>query len=502
VTVSWTPPADADLAAYRVLDGGGATVATVAAPATSVRVGGLANGTPVTVTVVAVDTSGNVSPASAAVTATPVAAGVPATGAGESGGLAASSDGRWVVVGTRAQLEGADTNTAYELYLVDRTAHTARRIAPLPSSSTSTTDPTNTAAVAISDDGRYVALATTAALLPSDTNNQADVYRYDTVARSWALVSVPAGGGVSSTAGTLLQTATSVYATSPAVAMSGDGDLVLFYSARTDLVTGDTNNAVDLFAKRMSTGAVTRVSTTTAGGNLSGTATGPALALTPDGRFALFGLAPVSGPVQLWRKTLSGTGAGTATLVSTVTVAGRATTFGVYRDAGDVAISDDGRYVALSTANQITTATPATTGSTGLAYRLDTTTGAVLALGSGQTTTWEHQVELDPTGRYAFFETTAAELAADANGHTDVYRRDLAGDVAGPLVLVTADASGQATAGPTGSPLPAEYGRVVAVTGDRVLVTTSQALLAADTNRVRDLYAKDLLTGAVGSGLA
>jgi hypothetical protein len=43
---------------------------------------------------------------------------------------------------------------------------------------------------------------------------------------------------------------------------------------------------------------------------------------------------------------------------------------------------------------------------------------------------------------------------------------------------------------------------VVAVTGDRVLVTTSQALLAADTNRVRDLYAKDLLTGAVGSGLA
>jgi hypothetical protein len=206
--------------------------------------------------------------------------------------------------------------------------------------------------------------------------------------------------------------------------------------------------------------------------------------------------------VQLWRKTLSGTGAGTATLVSTVTVAGRATTFGVYRDAGDVAISDDGRYVAFSTTNQITTATPATTGSTGLAYRLDTTTGAVLALGSGQTTTWEHQVELDPTGRYAFFETTAAELAADANGHTDVYRRDLAGDVAGPLVLVTADASGQATAGPTGSAMPAEYGRVVAVTGDRVLVTTSQALLPSDTNKVRDLYAKDLLTGAVGSGLA
>src|SRR3712207_7734655 len=50
---------------------------------------------------------------------------------------------------------------------------------------------------------------------------------------------------------------------------------------------------------------------------------------------------------------------------------------------------------------------------------------------------WEHQVELDPTGRHAFFATTAAALPADTNGHTDHYRRDLDGGVAGPLVLVT-----------------------------------------------------------------
>jgi hypothetical protein len=234
------------------------------------------------------------------------------------------------------------------------------------------------------------------------------------------------------------------------------------------------------------------------------TATGPALAVTPDGQFALFTVTPTTGggSTLLYRKTLTGAQAGTLSLVSTVTVNGQATKFGVYRDAGDVAMSADGRYVALVTANMITTSTPASAYTTGLAYRVDTSSGAVLALGNGQTTIWEHQVELDPTGRYGFFTTTAGELAGDTNSHTDAYRRDLAGDVAGPLVLVTADASGQATAGPTGSPLPAEYGRVVAVTGDRVLVTTSQALLAADTNRVRDLYAKDLLTGAVGSGLA
>src|SRR3712207_762121 len=115
---------------------------------------------------------------------------------------------------------------------------------------------------------------------------------------------------------------------------------------------------------------------------------------------------------------------------------------------------------------------------------------------------WEHQVELDPTGRHAFFATTAAALPADTNGHTDVHRRDLDGGVAGPLVLVTANASGAHTTGPTGSVAPAEYVRVFALTGDEVVVTTSQALAPVDANRLRDLYRKDLSDGWVGTPLA
>ena len=149
----------------------------------------------------------------------------------------------------------------------------------------------------------------------------------------------------------------------------------------------------------------------------------------------------------------------------------------------------------------MTTSSPGQAWSTGLAYRVDTVTGAVVPLGSGQTTVWEHQVELDPTGRYAFFATAAAALPVDGNGHTDHYRRDLEGGVAGSLVLVTADAAGRATTGPTGAITPAEYGRLLALTGDRVLVTTSQPLSATDANRVRDLYTKDLVTGAVGVGV-
>src|SRR3712207_6974706 len=43
--------------------------------------------------------------------------------------------------------------------------------------------------------------------------------------------------------------------------------------------------------------------------------------------------------------------------------------FSVYRDTGDLAVSDDGRYVALVTSNRVTTNFPAQTWSTGLAYR-------------------------------------------------------------------------------------------------------------------------------------
>jgi hypothetical protein len=66
---------------------------------------------------------------------------------------------------------------------------------------------------------------------------------------------------------------------------------------------------------------------------------------------------------------------------------------------------------------------------------------------------------------------------------------------------VTAHAAGRATVGPTGSVLPSQYGRLLVVTADQVLVATSQPLVPTDSNRARDLYAKDLSTGTVGAPL-
>lgn len=209
-----------------------------------------------------------------------------------------------------------------------------------------------------------------------------------------------------------------------------------------------------------------------------------------------------SGPAVLYRKTLSGPGAGAVTVVSAVTVAGRTAEFGVFRDAGDIAISDDGRYVAFVTTAKITTTTPTAAWAAGLAYRRDLDTGAIVPVGSGQRTLWEHAVELDPTGRFVFFSTAAAALPGDTNGHTDFFRRDLDGGVAGPLELVTGNAAGLHTTGPAGSVAAAEFGRLLASSADEVLVTTSQALAPVDGNKLRDLYAKDLDGGAVRTPLA
>lgn len=512
-TVRWTAPADTDLAGYRVVRADGSVAVAVAAPATSATVTGLANGTPVSFTVVVVDTSGNASSASASVTVTPAATSVPAQGAGQSGALAVSADGRWLVVATAAALDPADTNGTSELYRVDTTGQVPpRRVAPIAAGGP--TAALNSSDAALSADGRYVVVSTTVALSSRDTNQALDVYRGDlsTTPTTWALVSVPSTGRTSSVAGTVLQPGSAVYATSPSVAVSADGSRVLFYSARDDLVTGDGNGAVDVFAKDLSgadpgTGPVVRVSTGTGGGSLpsSRTALGPALALTPDGRFAVFTATSSSGPLVVLRKDL-GTASGSpasaagAVLVASSTAAttasgGSQVAVGAYRDTGDVAISDDGRFVAFVSASKLATSTPLATASTGLAYRKDLQTGAVVALGSGQTTEWEHQVGLSPDGAFGTFSTTAGLTASDTNGHTDVYGRDLASG--GPLVLVTASTAGAAVPSPSAPVSSAEYGRTRVLGGGAVVVVTVQPLLPGDTNGTRDVYRKDLGTGAV-----
>ncbi len=519
-TVRWAVPAETDLATYRVLRADGSTAATAAAPATSAVVSGLSNGTPVTFTVVVVDTSGNASPASAAVTTTPAApvATFSAQGAGTSGALAVSPDGRWVVLSTAARLEGAptaDTNDLEELYRVDTTGQTpARRIAPLRTRAPYVTDSTQTSEVAVSSSGRYVVLATVDALVASDENGRLDVYRADmsTAPPSYALVSVPgaasgrsAGQVSASAAGTLVQETSTVQGKVPGLAVSDDGTRVLFYSARTDLLASGSTSGTGVFAKDLtgsdpSRGPVALVSADTGGSTLSRTPTGPALAITPDGRYAVFTATSSSSGYAVLRKDLGATTAGAASSTgelllasSTPPVAGQQSEVGAGRDTGQVSVSADGRFVAFLSAAQLTSARPRSTGSASTAYLKDLVTGAVTAIGSPSSGVEEEQVSLSRDGATAAFTTAAALVAADRNAKPDAYRRDLA---SGGLSLVTADAAGAPTPAVVGA---AYRGRPVDLGGPLVVVLTVQALDPADTNSVRDAYLKDLATGRVTS---
>ncbi len=505
--VSWADAAEDDVVEHHVLVDG-VVAAVVPRGSTSVVLEGLAPGVEVVVVVVAVDAGGGLSAVSAAVRVVPLlplplfppfaplVPPVEGSGTATGAGLAATRDGRWVVVSTAARLEDSDTNSAPELHLVDRVAGTSRRVAPLPAGWRSTsTDSTNASAVALSEDGRYLALSTTARLVPADTNSLLDVYRLDLTTGEAALVSVPASGAVSaSTAGAVLPTGASVSARSPGLATTADGGTVFFLSARADLVPGDRNGVADVFAKDLVTGAVRRVSTSSTGGETSLRATGPALEATPDGRYAVFPAQASGRPVVLVRKDLL-----TGALVVASTMPGTGSTpveVGVFRDTGDVAVSDDGRYVAFSSAAK--PSAPSTSWSTGLAYRKDLVTGDLEPLGTGQTAAWEHQLGLDATGRYGFVATAAPLLAHDDNRRTDHYRRDLG---TGALDLVTARADGSVAPSAPGSITPAEYGRVLVLDADRVLVGTVLPLVDGDANSALDVYGRDLARGQAGSVL-
>ena len=100
----------------------------------------------------------------------------------------------------------------------------------------------------VSPSGRYVAFLTSASLEAADDNAFTEAYLFDRITGTSRLASVGAdGSGANSSS------------TSPGV--SGDGRLVVFASAATDLVAGDANGRADIFVRNMATNTTTRLST-------------------------------------------------------------------------------------------------------------------------------------------------------------------------------------------------------------------------------------------------
>ncbi len=198
--------------------------------------------------------------------------GTQATG-GTSYNPAISADGRFVAFqSSDIDLVSGDTNGAYDIFVHDRQTGTTERVSVATNGTQATGDSFN---AAISADGRFVAFnSTAAALVSGDSNSASDIFVHDRQTGTTERVSVATGGTEA--------TGSSFYA-----AISADGRFVAFHSSAGDLVSGDSNGTYDIFVHDRQTGTTERVSVATGGGQATGgSSTIPAI--NADGRFVAF----------------------------------------------------------------------------------------------------------------------------------------------------------------------------------------------------------------------
>ncbi len=351
----------------------------------------------------------------------------------------------------------------------------------------------------MSADGRYVVFTYSGTdLAPLDQNGVTDVFVRDMVAGTTKLVNHTPAGGFSAKA-----------ASDPLV--SGNGRTVLFRSAATDLVAAaDTNDASDLFAYDVATGAVSLV-TVDAQGNAGGGGVlgfdGFSARLDDAGTKVLFfndnpallaggGFDPFS--TYLYLRDLS---AGATSLVSRLPATGQPAAVAV-GNGGRADISRDGRFVAFQSSDRFTEA--AGPNFTSFVYLYDTQTGRFTAASHNPAGELREGVfpSLSGDGRFVSFNSTPTDLVPGVTqaGGVPVYVYDRLTD---RTFAVSTDPTGKQAVGSPFSTDPSQ----ISADGRRVAFITNQPLGFPDANGANDVFVNDVpqatsaVVGNFGSGL-
>lgn len=125
----------------------------------------------------------------------------------------------------------------------------------------------------INADGRYVAFTSSASnLVAGDANGFDDVFLRDLDTGTTTRVSAGSGGEANNNSG------------SPDI--DGMGRYVIFDSAASNLVTGDTNNGFDIFRRDLVMGSTIRLSVSSSGVEANGPSYHPSI--SSDGRYVAF----------------------------------------------------------------------------------------------------------------------------------------------------------------------------------------------------------------------
>ncbi len=197
-------------------------------------------------------------------------AGVQANGA--CGNESISGDGRLVAFeSTATNLVPGDTNGVFDCFLHDNLTGATTRVSV---DSTGAQGDADSNFPYVSKSGKLLAFVSLADnLVPNDANTVRDQFLRDLTTGQVTMISVDSAGNHGD--GECLHSA-----------ISEDDQWVAFDSAATNLVPGDTNGWSDVFLHNLATGATTRISTSTGGAQADFLVVNPAI--SADARYVVF----------------------------------------------------------------------------------------------------------------------------------------------------------------------------------------------------------------------
>jgi hypothetical protein len=421
-----------------------------------------------------------------------------------------SADGRFVAFASEGNLSGSDANPHADVFVRDW---------PLGTTTLASTGywgqgggASYAGQLGISADGRYVAIATEAAIDASDRNNYcdndgdgryfencADIYVRDARANTTVRTSLATGAGEAN-----------YFSAGPAI--STDGGIVTFWSWASNLVPGDTNacyyqgspyNCADVFLRSIQAGVTERVSLNSMEEQANGDSYRSAM--SADARYVAFDSNAsnlVGGDTNNLcdnddDKVFNNNCAdifvrdrqmGTTTRVSVATGGGQANS-----ESLDPAISANGRYVAFYSyaSNLVPGDTNNSCDANGdgiftgncrdvfVHDRQTSETSRVSVSSSGEQGNDRsggccQPLRISGDGRYVAFHSAATNLVtSDANGKVDSFVHDRQTRITHLLSVSSVGAQGN---GHSASPAISSNGRYVAFDSD------ASNLVPADTN--------------------
>ncbi|HST82752.1 MAG TPA: hypothetical protein VLL08_13545 [Kineosporiaceae bacterium] len=277
------------------------------------------------------------------------------------------------------------------------------------------------------------------------------------------------------------------------LAISGQGRRLAFTSAATNLVPDDTNGVADVFVVEAASGAIRRVSVTSAGGQVGGSVSEPAI--SANGRYVAFtstspDLVPDDTNAQsdVFVRDLR---RGTTRRVSVGAGNAQATGF-----SATPSLSADGRYVAFT--SWAADLVPGDTNEVGDVFVRDLRRGTTIRVSVASDGTqadnvrYSYEPQISASGRYVVFTSFATNLVPDdTNFGSDIFVHDAR---TGATVRASIGSDGsQSTGGIRGfinqHPSISADGRVVAFD------SLGDGLLAEPPLHRADSYVHDLKTG-------